>query len=85
MRSSRLLFSLLLAALTDLCDGSDRREKEREEVEARRALPEQLRLKEDTERAKKSREEKQKGNQGTFFLPHLLPLSPGEPSLTRPR
>ncbi|ORY48829.1 splicing factor, Prp19-binding domain-domain-containing protein [Leucosporidium creatinivorum] len=39
------------------------REKEREEVEARRALPETLRLKEDTERAKKSREEKQKGNQ----------------------
>lgn len=39
------------------------REKEREEVEARRALPEALRMKEDTERAKKSREEKQKGNQ----------------------
>lgn len=37
-------------------------------MEARRALPEQLRLKEDTERAKKSREEKQKGNQGAFPL-----------------
>lgn len=33
-------------------------------MEARRALPEALRMKEDTERAKKSREEKQKGQQG---------------------
>ncbi|KAM0790587.1 hypothetical protein ACM66B_004452 [Microbotryomycetes sp. NB124-2] len=39
------------------------REKEREEVEARRALPEQLRLKEDLEHAKKTREEKKKGQQ----------------------
>ncbi|KAK4052482.1 hypothetical protein OIV83_002284 [Microbotryomycetes sp. JL201] len=39
------------------------REKEREEVEARRALPEQLRLKEDMEHAKKTREEKKKGQQ----------------------
>lgn len=41
-----------------------RREKEREEVEARRALPEALRMKEDMERAKASRNNKQKGNQG---------------------
>ncbi|KAK4698261.1 microfibrillar-associated protein 1, partial [Phenoliferia sp. Uapishka_3] len=39
------------------------REKEREEVEARRALPEALRMKEDMERAKKSRDEKTKGGQ----------------------
>ncbi|GAA6000567.1 microfibrillar-associated 1 family protein [Rhodotorula paludigena] len=38
-------------------------EKIREEVEARRAMPEELRLKEDTERAEKSRKEKPKGNQ----------------------
>ncbi|GAA5951275.1 hypothetical protein JCM21900_003824 [Sporobolomyces salmonicolor] len=38
-------------------------EKVREEVEARRAMPEALRLKEDLERAKKSREEKKKGSQ----------------------
>ncbi|BGP42250.1 hypothetical protein JCM10449v2_006255 [Rhodotorula kratochvilovae] len=38
-------------------------EKVREEVEARRALPEELRLKEDTERADKSRKEKKKGQQ----------------------
>ncbi|GAA5828440.1 hypothetical protein JCM3770_001185, partial [Rhodotorula araucariae] len=38
-------------------------EKVREEVEARRALPEELRLKEDTERAEKSRKEKKKGQQ----------------------
>lgn len=40
-----------------------RREKEREEVEERRALPEGLRLKEDTERAQKSRADKPKGAQ----------------------
>ncbi|KAH8917220.1 micro-fibrillar-associated 1 [Atractiella rhizophila] len=39
------------------------REKEREEVEARRALPEAVRLKEDLEHARKTREEKQKGKQ----------------------
>ncbi|KAK4057014.1 hypothetical protein OIO90_001914 [Microbotryomycetes sp. JL221] len=39
------------------------REKEREEVEARRALPEGLRMKEDLEHAKKTREEKKKGSQ----------------------
>ena len=39
------------------------REQEREEVERRRALPEEQRLKEDLERAKKSREEKPKGKQ----------------------
>ncbi|GAA5914973.1 hypothetical protein JCM5296_004519, partial [Sporobolomyces johnsonii] len=38
-------------------------EKVREEVEARRAMPEALRLKEDMERAKKSRDEKKKGSQ----------------------
>ncbi|KAI6045195.1 microfibrillar-associated protein MFAP1, Zn finger, CCHC type protein [Pisolithus marmoratus] len=40
-----------------------RREEEREEIERRRALPEEQRLKEDLERAKKSREEKPKGQQ----------------------
>ncbi|KAI0307505.1 splicing factor, Prp19-binding domain-containing protein [Multifurca ochricompacta] len=39
------------------------REEEREEVERRRALPEEQRLKEDLEHAKKSREEKPKGKQ----------------------
>ncbi|KAL8277818.1 hypothetical protein RQP46_009801 [Phenoliferia psychrophenolica] len=39
------------------------REKEREEVEARRALPEALRMKEDMDRAQKTRDEKSKGNQ----------------------
>ncbi|GAA6003986.1 hypothetical protein JCM10207_006499 [Rhodosporidiobolus poonsookiae] len=37
-------------------------EKVREEVEARRAMPEELRLKEDTARADKSRKDKPKGN-----------------------
>lgn len=40
-----------------------RLEKVREEVEARRALPEEVRIKEDTERAEKSRKEKQRGQQ----------------------
>ncbi|KIO07454.1 hypothetical protein M404DRAFT_410602 [Pisolithus tinctorius Marx 270] len=40
-----------------------RREEEREEIERRRALPEEQRLKEDLERAKKSREEKPQGQQ----------------------
>ncbi|TFK57673.1 hypothetical protein OE88DRAFT_1709842 [Heliocybe sulcata] len=39
------------------------RELEREEVERRRALPEEVRMKEDLERAKKLREEKPKGSQ----------------------
>ncbi|KAH9964536.1 splicing factor, Prp19-binding domain-containing protein [Russula dissimulans] len=39
------------------------REQEREEVERRRALPEEQRLREDLEHAKKSREEKPKGKQ----------------------
>lgn len=39
------------------------REQEREEVERRRALPEEQRLKEDLEHAKQSREEKPKGKQ----------------------
>ncbi|KAI9460182.1 splicing factor, Prp19-binding domain-containing protein [Lactarius psammicola] len=39
------------------------REEEREEVERRRALPEEQRMKEDLEHAKKLREEKPKGNQ----------------------
>jgi len=40
-----------------------RREEEREEIERRRALPEEQRMKEDLERAKKSRDEKPKGQQ----------------------
>ncbi|KAJ3506167.1 hypothetical protein NLJ89_g7016 [Agrocybe chaxingu] len=39
------------------------REKEREEIERRRAMPEEERLKEDLERAQKLREEKPKGQQ----------------------
>lgn len=39
------------------------REEEREEIERRRALPEEQRLAEDLERAKKSRDEKPKGQQ----------------------
>ncbi|PPQ63210.1 hypothetical protein CVT24_005755 [Panaeolus cyanescens] len=39
------------------------REKEREEIERRRAMPEEQRLKEDLERAQKLREEKPKGQQ----------------------
>ncbi|GAA5922114.1 hypothetical protein JCM3775_003496 [Rhodotorula graminis] len=38
-------------------------EKVREEVEARRALPDELRLKEDTQRADQSRKDKKKGQQ----------------------
>ena len=40
-----------------------RREQEREEIERRRALPEEQSLKEDLENAKKSRDEKPKGQQ----------------------
>ncbi|KAF8525228.1 microfibrillar-associated protein MFAP1, Zn finger, CCHC type protein [Hysterangium stoloniferum] len=40
-----------------------RREVEREEIERRRALPEEVRLKEDLERAQKTRDEKPKGQQ----------------------
>ena len=40
-----------------------RRELEREEIERRRALPEDQRLKEDLEHAEKSRSEKPKGQQ----------------------
>ena len=39
------------------------REEERAEIERRRALPEEVRLKEDLERAQKLREEKPKGQQ----------------------
>lgn len=39
------------------------REEEREEIERRRALPEEQRLKEDLERAQKLREDKPKGQQ----------------------
>lgn len=39
------------------------REKEREEVERRRALPEEQRMREDMERAEQSRKEKPKGQQ----------------------
>lgn len=49
-------------------------EKIKEEVEARRTMPEALRLKEDTERADKTRKEKKKGSQGTS--PFNPPLSP---------
>lgn len=44
------------------------REKEREEIEARRAIPEALRLKEDTEHAKKLREEKMANRGQQNFL-----------------
>lgn len=44
------------------------REKEREEIEARRAIPEALRLKEDTERAKKLREAKMANRGQQAFL-----------------
>lgn len=40
-----------------------RQEEEKAEIERRRALPEEIRLKEDLERAQKSREEKPKGKQ----------------------
>ena len=40
-----------------------RREEEREEIERRRALPEEQRLKEDLEHAKKTRDEKPKTQQ----------------------
>lgn len=40
-----------------------RREKEREEIERRRAMPEEQRLKEDLENAQKLRDEKPKGQQ----------------------
>jgi hypothetical protein len=40
-----------------------RREQEREEIERRRALPEEQRLKEDLEHAQKSRDDKPKGQQ----------------------
>ena len=40
-----------------------RREEEREEIERRRALPEEQRLKEDMEHANKTREEKPKTKQ----------------------
>jgi len=40
-----------------------RREEERAEIERRRALPEEVRLKEDLERAQKLRDEKPKGSQ----------------------
>ena len=39
------------------------REKEREEIERRRAMPAEQRMKEDVERAQKLREEKPKGQQ----------------------
>lgn len=40
-----------------------RREQEQEEVERRRAMPEEQRMKEDVERAQKLRDEKPKGQQ----------------------
>lgn len=40
-----------------------RRDQEREEIERRRALPEEQRLKEDMEHAKQSRDAKPKGKQ----------------------
>jgi microfibrillar-associated protein 1 len=42
-------------------DEEIRREKEHEEIERRRAMPEEQRIKEDLERAQKSRDEKPKG------------------------
>lgn len=61
-----------------------RRDVEREEIERRRALPEEQRLKEDMERANKTREEKPKGQQqflqkywhkGAFHQVRLHPLA----------
>ena len=60
-----------------------KRDLEREEIERRRALPEEQRLKEDLEHAKKTREEKPKGKQkflqkywhkGAFHQVLLFPL-----------
>ena len=73
-----------------------KRELEREEIERRRALPEEQRLKEDLEHAEKSRKEKPKGQQkflqkywhkGAFHqvrgvLFFFLPLPPLYPSST---
>lgn len=65
------------------------REQEREEIERRRALPEEQRLKEDLEHAQKLREEKPKGQQvflqkywhkGAFHqvrILHILPIQFG--------
>lgn len=64
--------------------GARRLEKVREEVEARRAMPEELRMKEDTERAEKTRKEKKRGQQaflqkyhhkGVFHQVRLPPLA----------
>jgi len=65
------------------------REIEREEIERRRALPEEQRLKEDLENAKRTRDEKPKGQQkflqkywhkGAFFQVRCcLPFLPHPP------
>lgn len=44
-------------------DAEIKREEERAEIERRRAMPEEQRLREDTERANQLREEKPKGQQ----------------------
>lgn len=60
-----------------------RREEEREEIERRRAMPEEQRLKEDLENAEKSRADKPKGqakflqkywHKGAFHQVRLLSL-----------
>ncbi|KAJ7596838.1 splicing factor, Prp19-binding domain-containing protein, partial [Mycena floridula] len=52
-----------LARIKQEKEAEIQREEEREEVERRRALPEEQRMKEDMERAQKLREEKPKGQQ----------------------
>ena len=66
--SFRLSVLFLSFSSSGLTTPKCRREKVREEVEARRAMPEGLRMKEDTDRAKKSRDEKKKGSQGASVL-----------------
>lgn len=61
MREWQLCYRARAVLTRVLCAHS--REKEREEVEARRALPEAIRFKEDMERADKSRKDKPKGQQ----------------------
>lgn len=52
-----------LARITKEQDAHRARQEEQEEIERRRAMPEAQRLKEDTEHAQKSRDEKPKGKQ----------------------
>jgi hypothetical protein len=69
-----------------------RREEEREEIERRRAMPEEQRMKEDLQKAQKSRDEKPKGqakflqkywHKGAFHQVRLvdIPICPCRKSL----